>query len=251
MTTDKKSDQTTTAVNDNRAVFGPLGTYAVVAVIMVSIIVTTAIMLDKELNTVEAKIAAIESEVTETHTDDTKNIDTQETLDTSTVVIADVSEPIVAEETAKIDVTPVAAQPVTEQVVEAPSAEVLVAIEESPVSSQKDEPVANLETTEPEIAAQTSQARFEQDNQARIEAYKLEQKQHMAEMFARIKSLESQQLDQYKTTQDEQISRLRNQLVSQQQMIDKLILRNKELFELRAANVQRVQHNREQALNRI
>ena len=75
MTTKKKSDQTkaTTkapAVNDNKAVFAPLGKYAVVAVFMVSIIVTTAIMLDKQLNTVDEKIAAIETEVTEMHTID-------------------------------------------------------------------------------------------------------------------------------------------------------------------------------------
>lgn len=250
MTTDKKSDQTTTTINDNKAVFGPLGTYAVVAVIMVSIIVTTAIMLDKELNTVEAKIAAIESGVTDIHSDDTKNIATQETVDAPTVIIADAAESIVAEETAKIEIVPIA-EPVTEQIVETPSAEVLVAVEETPVSSQKEKQVANLATTESEIPAQTDQTQSELENQARIEAYKLEQKQHMAEMFARIKLLESQQLDQYKTNQDEQITRLRNHLVSQQQMIDKLILRNKELFELRAANVQRVQHNREQALNRI
>ena len=73
----------------------------------------------------------------------------------------------------------------------------------------------------------------------------------MAEMFARIKSLESQRLDQYKINQDEQIARLRDQLSSQQQVIDNLILRNKELFEMRAANVQKNQTYREETLNRI
>ncbi|MFV2005209.1 MAG: hypothetical protein ACC650_08370, partial [Gammaproteobacteria bacterium] len=66
--TDKKSpetenDSSTKNTTDNKSVFGPLGKYAIVAVIMVSIIVTTAIMLDKQLNTVDEQIAAIESEV--------------------------------------------------------------------------------------------------------------------------------------------------------------------------------------------
>ncbi len=45
MTTETKPTNNAT---DNKAVFGPLGKYAVIAVIMVSIIVTTAIMRAEE-----------------------------------------------------------------------------------------------------------------------------------------------------------------------------------------------------------
>ena len=68
MTTEKKSENTPTPeATDNKAVFAPLGKYAVIAVIMVSIIVTTAIMLDKQLNTVDQQLAAIEKEVADMH----------------------------------------------------------------------------------------------------------------------------------------------------------------------------------------
>ena len=70
-------------------------------------------------------------------------------------------------------------------------------------------------------------------------------------MFARIKALESKQLDTYKANQDSQVVRLREQISQQQQMIEALIVRNKDQFELRSTSVQRNQANREQMLNRI
>ncbi len=73
----------------------------------------------------------------------------------------------------------------------------------------------------------------------------------MTEMFTRIESLESEQLDQYKARQEKQIERLRGQITQQQQMIETLILRNKNGFDLRAASMQRRQAKREQMLNRI
>jgi len=238
MTTKKKSDQTkaTTkapAVNDNKAVFGPLGKYAVVAVIMVSIIVTTAIMLDKQLNTVDEKIAAIETEVTEIHTIDAITADTATSNETVEIVAS----------TSEINAT--------KEITSAEAAPAPVAIEAAPAADLKTEQAITIATVETATPAQTNQKQPAMDNQDRIEAHKLEQKQRMAEMFARIRSLESQQLEQYKTNQDGQITRLRDHITSQQQMIDKLALRNKELFEMRAANVQRNQTNREQVLNRI
>lgn len=256
MTTEKKSETTTApTVNDNKAVFGPLGKYAVVAVIMASIIVTTAIMLDKQLNTVDEQIAAMESEVAQMHTTDSVTNDVA-TSDKPVEIITTTAEANSTkliketEVTAQAEATPAPA-PVATQIAETPTAEVLVAMESTPVTDQASEQTTIVETVETATPVQTNQTQLAMDNQARIEAYKLEQKQRMAEMFARIRSLESKQLDQYKISQDGQIARLRNQLTSQQQMIDKLVLRNKELFEMRAASVKRNQTNREQVLNRI
>jgi len=249
MTTEKQSDQATaTTVNDNKEVFGPLGTYAVVAVIMVSIIVTSAIMLDKQLNVVEGQIAAVESDMTEVQTIDSNNIYTVVNHEPATM-IASTSETKAVQEA--VVTAEVEAAPAAEQIAETPSAEVLVTIEETAVTAQKTEQVTAVESIETITPVESRQAQIAKENQDRTESYKLEQKQRMAEMFARIRSLESQQLDRYKSSQDEQIARLRDQVTSQQEKIDNLILRNKELFEVRAANVKKNQTNREQALNRI
>ena len=102
MATTKKSEPATTpTVNDNKTVFAPLGKYAVVAVVMVSIIVTTAIMLDKQLNTVEEKIAAIKTEVVETHTIDSTTTDTA-TSNAPVEIVASTSETSTTIETKEI-----------------------------------------------------------------------------------------------------------------------------------------------------
>ena len=248
MTTEKKSTTETTE-QDNKAVFAPLAKYAVVAVMMASLIVTTAIMLDKQLNTVEEKIAAIESEVAQMHTIDTHTVDTTSN-NTTVEMVAPASET----NTTEIKVTEkteTAAAPISKQITETPLSEATVSVETTPVIQHKTEQTPNFTTAKIETTVQTRQTPVAMDNQARIEAYKLEQKQHMAEMFARIRTLESQQLDQYKVSQDRQITRLRDQLKTQQQLIERLVSRNQALFEMRAATVQKNQSNREQVLNRI
>jgi len=82
--TETKTEQDKVSKSDNKAVFGPLGKYAAIAVIMVSIIVTTAIMLDRQLNTVEQEIATIENEVAAliiADTTDTAVLLTEETIE--------------------------------------------------------------------------------------------------------------------------------------------------------------------------
>jgi hypothetical protein len=259
MTTEKKSENTATpAAQDNKAVFGPLGKYAIIAVIMVSVIVTTAIMLDRQLGTVDQQIAAIEEEVAEMHAvsaDATiEEVNTAEaaTTESTTAAKAEIKEEVTTAvvpvtkpvEVASAEVLVTQANP-TAPAVTAPAVTVDVVTEVKQNTAQENT-AATAKTT-----AQARQTQHAKEYQARIEAYKAEQKQYMTDMFARIKALESKQLDRYKAKQDGQISHLREQIAQQQQMIDALVLRNKDLFELRAANVQRNQDNRAQVLNRI
>jgi hypothetical protein len=253
----KKTDSTTTTeskTSDNKKIFGPLGKYAVVAMIMASIIVTTAIMLNKQLNTVDEQLAAIESEVTDINS-----------ASSAITVTAGVSETASkTQDTA--EAVEIKAAPVELQANEAASAEVLSTtaiaaketVSESLISTEQvsSTDAAIIESTKNKNSAADNQIQLagtkrDQQRQARIESFKLEHKQHMAEMFARIKSLESEQLHQYKIHQDKQVERLRQQIAKQEQLIETLILRNKEQIDIRAASMQRSQSNRERMLNRI
>ena len=263
MTTEKQSDNT--EKTSNKTVFGPLGKYAVISVIMVSIIVTTAIMLDKQLNTAERNIAVIESEVAALNTTVAAVVDIDKSTTTDTVAVAVDAETKETTDTVAVDTE-------TKETPDTIVAETEITLDQSApaetqeITAQQDSSVVTAETAETaetvttaatiQETVQDNQTQFtvsnnEQQFKDRIAAYKAEQKQRMADMFARIKSLESQQLDQYKANQEKQIARLRNQISHQQEMIDALVLRNKDSFELRAANVQRIQTNREKVLNRI
>jgi len=252
--------KTENKTNDNKTVFGPLGKYAVVAVIMVSIIVTTAIMLNKQLGTVDERLAAIESEVAENNATLASNTASTE-ISEATVSSAAISQ---AQETTDVAETEVA--PIEVQATEVQAAEVLVATENTNKETMSEAIVSIEQTSSTDVAviepaksknsaeiyqAQRATTKRDQERQARIESYKLEQKQHMTEMFARIKSLESKQLDQYKISQDKRVERLRQRIAKQEQLIEELILRNKERIDIRAARMQRSQSNREKVLNRI
>ena len=263
----KKPETTEIETNDNKKVFGPLGKYAVVAVIMVSIIVTTAIMLNKQLGSVEEQLAVMENEVAEMNDANTVNAAVNEAVksEVEEATAETVSEAEETVEVAEADIAP-AAKTAEVQAVETPSAETLVATENvtekaasaAAVSTEQTSPAETV-AAEPAIdrnAAIDNQFKLEmakrdQERQARIEAYKLEQKQHMTEMFARIQTLEAQRLDEYKIKQDEQVERLRQQIAEQEQLIEELILRNKERIEMREASMQHSQSKREEMLNRI
>ena len=230
MTTETTTDST--PKTDNKSTFAPLGKYAAIAVIMVSVIVTTAIMLDKQLNSVEQELAAIESEVASlNNTETTALVESNPETKTEQDAVAAVES--VAVESAAVE-------PETNETQELPTntqdITTTVAVENTPSNDTQANAVQN---------------EIEQKADDRIAAYKLEQKSRMADMYARIKTLESKQLEQYKSNQDKQVEQLRARVSQQGHLIEELIARNKDLFELRTANVQRNQARREDILNRI
>jgi len=262
-TVESTSTTTENKTSDNKKTFGPLGKYAIVAVIMVSIIVTTAIMLNKQLDDGNEQLAVMENEAAGIYTADPADTVAGEATISSSAIIETQNGAAEATET---EATPAEIKTAEVQVVETPAADVLVTSEstaketvtEEIVSAEKDSST-DTTATEPAMentSAKNDQAQFaktkrDQERQARIETYKLEHKQHMAKMFARIKTLETQQLDKYKSNQDKQIEHLRQQIARQEQLIEALILRNKDRFDIRATSMQRSQSNREQMLNRI
>ena len=269
--TEKTESATTTPENepnDNKKVFGPLGKYAVVAVIMVSIIVTTAIMLNKQLGTVEEQLAAMESEVAEINDANTNSHESTLASDTATDSAAIIE--VAKTEAAKAELALVA-EASELAAVEAPAATEEPVATEKPVATEDSVRVADVADTDAQNSAIESaplvevsytpsagvesaafdMEHYDQDRQARIEAFKAEQKQRMTEMFTRIKTLEAQRLNEYKNSQDQQIERLREQIAKQEKMIEALILRNQEWIEMREASIQRSQSKRAEMLERI
>lgn len=226
MTTETKNNKINNQTGE-QSTFAPLGKYAFIAVIMVGIIVTTAIMLNQQLNKAETEIASIEDEIAELNkvqaqASETSNADRQVQMS--------------AEET--ITTT------------SATATEMDATIENSSVinSQQSDDAAIAMS------GANTSTDDTATIAAANVNAYpshKTQQKVRMTEMFDRIRQLESKQLEQFKTQQAEQVARLRNRVATQQHQIDALIQRNENLFNLRSASVQRNQAQREQMLNRI
>lgn len=269
---------------DNKSIFGPLGRYAVIGVIMVSVIVTTAIMLDEQVNTIDTQLAEIQEQVANSQitTAEAVAVEVTPVVDDETVLaISESSTTQAANDTTSTSIeVEVMASPESDitadiATVDDSNTEVTASAEPAAVEPVSVEPVA---TTEPavteaaatksapveqvatlvestEVAAQSDQKSLdldmEQSFQARIEAYKREQKQRMIENFARIKELETEQLEEYKASQEVRIERLRNQVAERKMVIDELIQREQESLEMRKANMEKHRIYREQMLNRI
>ena len=90
---------------DNKIVFAPLVKYAIIAVLMVSIIVTTTVMLDKQLNSAEHQVVAtIEEEANELKTTEPEIANDNEastaiTLETAAKVQQDTAKMVKTETT--------------------------------------------------------------------------------------------------------------------------------------------------------
>lgn len=221
---------------ENKRVFAPLGKYAVIAVLMVSIIITTAIMLDRQLSTVDTNIAAIESEIAEIQDANQTKVEETGITENST---SDAAEAFAMETLTESD-------PVT--------TEVATSTESETTSQAAEETLVTVETeNKAEVTAvidsKTATTITEAD--ARFASAKSQQKQHITQMLERIKVLETEQLDRYKQQQNEQIIRLREQLAQQQAIIETLINRKQDLYQLRETAIQRNQANREEIYNRI
>ena len=222
MTTETKNNQT-----DNQTTFAPLGKYAFIAVIMVGIIVTTAVMLDKQLNKTETEIASIENEIAKLNK-----------------ARAQAAKP------ANANQVQVSVEETVTATTSTAKTEIDTAINDSSVinNQQSDDATIVMPDAATIATANTATAKT---NVNSYQSHKVQQKERMTEMFDRIARQESKQLEQFKTQQADQVARLRKQVNVQKQQIDALMQRNESLFNLRLANVQRNQAQREQMLNRI
>jgi len=307
------TEQTRTPAS-NKSVFGPLGKYAIVAVFIVSIIVTTAIMLEKQLGTTDERLAAIQAELnfaenSQENTDqvsaettiasdsdvkantentapvattstETQTVATTDTADESPVVekqiaVSQPAETAPANEAAASISTPTPVETVaTEKIAEqAPSETVITTTAANEVSTKPvtvaaaSQAIKSTATETKQIAVKpvhknlSSEQRIAQmkarqekinaEHQARMAAIKAKQKATLTAMFKRIEALEAKQVNNYASSQDRQIAALRKQVQHQQEIIDSIIVHNKEMLNIRKVNIERVQQRRQAILNRI
>ena len=238
MSSDKKPENP----SSNIIVFGPLIRHAIIAVILVSIIVITAIMLNSQLYTAEEQISMIEKEIAAYNASDTDRIESS-----STVAVA-LTKP------ALINAEIIRATEIKLPAINHISPEVSL-IANSPATTPLLKTVAVINNTTPPVskmvAKTTKKSQHSANSQFRLSVYKLKQKHSLTDFFARIKLHEKQRLDQYKSRQNSQVERLRERITRQQQRVESLVVRNNEVYNLRVANTQQNQEKREQILNRI
>lgn len=264
MTDTNKTTETNTAVekqpSDARIILGPLAKYAAVGLVLVGIIITTAIMLDKQLNNIDREMAALEAELAEANEKARKDAANADQGKTTTEVAAvkpqetkvKAAEVVTATaevaRTDKIATAPAQVKEVAKTAVVAKTevpAVAEIAKEAAPVAteqtfSQVDDADSFEQSIEEVIAERNAYIeKLIEQREASIEAM-------IAEQNAYMKERDRVYLEELKAGQAQKLEKMREQLARQEQRIIEMEQRQKEIYELRAASIKEMQQMREE-----
>ncbi len=232
--------------SDVHIILGPLVKYAAIGLVLVGIIITTAVMLDRQFNNIDREVAQLQAQLAQADTEtvveakadnaaglDAKTTPTpeagvvqQEPAISAVAVVAETEKPAATPAVEKsVDVTPAVTQAAAQQV----KTEVTVA--ESAVA----------EDTVAETAVTDKTSRQTDFFDKSFDELIAERNQYLEEM-------DRVYLEEFKASQERQLQFMRQRLARQEQKIQEMEQRNREIYDYRAASVKERQQMRENFL---
>jgi hypothetical protein len=239
--------------SDARIILGPLVKYAGIGLVMVAIIITTVVTLDRQFNDIDREVAELEAQLAAAN----PTVDSDESA-------AHESGP----QTDAVDETPAAqaadSEPASSQVIEASAHQVTPtgaensrtqapAVVDATVSSTATR-LVNNEAVDHVVSADKT-AVVEQMNQnvdsvARPDDFFDRSIEDMIkERNAYLNERDKVYLEEFKANQEKQLQLMRERLARQEQRIEEMEKRNQERYETRAADVMEMQQRRENFLS--
>lgn len=236
--TDNKEDQN--KQSDARIILGPLVKYAAVGFVLVSIIITTAVMLDRQFNDIDREVAELEAQLAQARMDDAAGVDTDTSVEPQ------------AEATPAVETVAVQQEPVIDEVAEIteaekPSARVIGnVVVTAPAVMQTATPTPQTET----IVTETTAAEVAVADKAgrRTDMFDKSIDELIAERNTYLKEMDRVYLEEFKASQEKSLQFMRERLVRQEQRIEKMEKRKQEIYDVRAASVKASQQRRESFL---
>ena len=234
--------------SDARVILGPLVKYAAMGLVLVSVIITTAMMLDNQFNDIDHEVAALEAELAEANsnaiTDEVAAVEAQ--VETAPVVesVTEQQRPAIAE----------AAESLTEQQEPAIAKAAEVTEVEQPVASI----VENTVTETPAVAeaaklpviteANTDETSVADTTVANDDFFASSDdffdksiEEIIEERNVYLKEMDRIYLEKFKASQAKHLLLMRERLARQEKRIEEKEKRNQEIYDIRAANVKEMQ----------
>ncbi len=237
--------------SDARIILGPLVKYAAMGLVLVSIIITTAVMLDHQFNDIDREVAELQAQLAQANMDAVVEADADTVAgsqaEATPTVAADAVQPepampAVAEVTRtekpaatpvvenSIDTAPVVMQTVAREV----KAETIVT-----ESTTVEDAVAEDVVVEDAVANKTN---------SHPEFFDKSFDELIAERNNQLKEMDRVYLEEFRASQERQLQFMRERLARQEQKIKEMEQRNQEIYDYRAANVKEKQQMRENLL---
>lgn len=238
--TEPDNNQDQKQQSDARIILGPLVKYAAMGLVIVGIIITTAVTLDRQFNNIDQEVAELNAQLAQA--DHNNAADTAAIVELQAEVAPAVANEAIQKkpeisEVAKVSKAEKPAEKVAENTaIQAPAAE------QAPAQAAETETVSAAATvnkaavTEDTVADRTSEYPdyFDQSIEELI-----------AERNTYLKEMDRIYLEDFKASQEKQLQSMRDRLARQEQRIVDMEKRNQERYDIRAANMKEMQDRRE------
>jgi hypothetical protein len=234
--------------SDARIILGPLVKYAAVGLVLVGIIITTAVMLDRQFNDIDREVAELQAQLA------------QANMDTAAEANADNSArspakaaPAVAAETVKQEPavsaaaeTAVAEKPAAIPVVENSQAATPAVTQTAAQAVKKEVTVTESTVAEAAVAEDTVvEATVADETNRHSDFFDKSFDELIAERNNYLKERDRLYLEEFKASLERQLQFMRERFAHQDQRIQEMEKRNQEIYDYRAASIKERQQRRE------
>ena len=251
--TETDTDQASKTPSDARIILGPLVKYAGIGLVLVAIMITTVVTLDRQFNDIDREVAELEAQLAAAHPAADANQTTAQAPAVEAVAVSEkqviqVSESE-AESSPAVEVTTAqeTLNDVASKVIETP------AVADASLAGASDNSAGNLTVDTVVPARQTAvveQVNQNEDSIARPEDFFDKSIEDLIkERNAYLNERDRIYLEEFKASQEKQLQLMRERLARQEQRIEEMEKRNQERYETRAADVMEMQQRREDFLS--
>ena len=233
--------------SDARIILGPLVKYAAMGFVLVGIIVTTAVMLDRQFNTIDQEVAALQAELDKAGRKYQDDIDSGNSdvaaENNTTAAILDEPEPVVTSGT----LTPTEQGETTGsdtiaviETEDTPVEENLADTTRIPVVSETSAQLIEQQPATETIAADTTASvNPATDSHYNNHGFYVEPMDAIiAKRNAYLQEMDRIYLEEYRASRQKQLQLMRERLARHQQRIREMEQRYQEMYDLRAADMQ-------------
>jgi hypothetical protein len=237
--------------SDARIILGPLVKYAAVGLVLVGIIITTAVMLDRQFNDIDREVAELQAQLAqasmdaavETNADNSAG--SQAEAAPAVAVEALKQEPAISAVAETTDAEKPAAKPVVENNVAATPAVTQTAAE----AVKKEVIVTESTVAEAAVAEDTVvEATVADETIKHSDFFDKSFDEMIAERNNYLKERDRLYLEEFKASLERQLQFMRERFAHQEQRIQEMEKRNQEIYDYRAASIKERQQRRESFL---
>ena len=233
--------------SDARIILGPLVKYAAIGLVLVGIIITTAVTMDRQFNDIDREVAELQAQLAQANTDTAVEANADNTAgpqaEAAPVVEAETvkQEPAIsAIAEATEDEKPAAATPVVENSVDATPAVTQTAAQ----AVKKEVIVTESTVAEDTVVEAADAARTNRHSDLFDKSFD----ELIAERNNYLKERDRLYLEEFRASQERQLQFMRERFAHHEQRIQEMEQRNQEIYDYRAANLKERQQRRESFL---